>query len=63
MGHKGDCRRQGVGKALMDFARDDAREKGFPRIELDVWSFNDALRFYEAEGYTVFRRYLELNVE
>lgn len=56
-------RRQGVGKALLDFVREDAQSKGFPRIELDVWGFNDALGFYEAEGYTVFRRYLELHLK
>lgn len=56
-------RRQGVGKALMDFVKADAKAKGFSRIELDVWAFNDALAFYEAEGYTVFRRYMELNLD
>ncbi len=53
-------RRQGAGKRLLDFVKADAKAKGFSRIELDVWAFNDALAFYEAEGYTVFRRYLEL---
>ena len=57
------CRRQGVGKALMDFVKADAKKKGFSRIELDVWSFNDALAFYEAEGFTVFRRYLEFPLD
>ncbi len=52
-------RRKGVGKALMDFVKRDAREKGYARIELDVWAFNDALAFYEAEGFKVFRRFLE----
>lgn len=52
-------RRQGVGRRLMDFVKADAKEKGFPRIDLDVWAFNDALDFYEAEGFTVYRRYLE----
>ena len=55
-------RRRGVGKALMDFVKADAKEKGFSRIELDVWAFNDALAFYEAEGFTVFRRFLELEL-
>ena len=41
----------------------DAKAKGFSRIELDVWAFNDALAFYEAEGYTVFRRFLELRLD
>ena len=53
-------RRQGAGKRLLDFVKADAKAKGFSRIDLDVWAFNDALAFYEAEGYTVFRRYLEL---
>ena len=52
-------RRQGVGQRLMDFVKADAKAKGFSRLELDVWAFNDALAFYEAEGFTVFRRYLE----
>ena len=56
-------RRRGVGRRLLDFVKADAKEKGFSRIELDVWAFNDALAFYENEGYTVFRRYLELNLD
>ena len=55
-------RRRGVGRQLMDFVKADAKAKGFPKIELDVWSFNDALAFYESEGFTVFRRFLEYNV-
>jgi ribosomal protein S18 acetylase RimI-like enzyme len=39
-------------------------KKGFPRIELDMWSFNEsALAFYEAEGFTTYRRYLEFPLE
>ena len=56
-------RRRGVGRRLLDFVKADAKEKGFSRIELDVWAFNDALAFYENEGYTVFRRYLELKLD
>ena len=55
-------RKQGVGKRLMDFVKADAKAKGLSRIELDVWAFNDALGFYEAEGFTVFRRYLEYDL-
>ena len=47
----------------MDYAKKDAREKGFSRVELDVWDFNDALGFYEAEGFRVYRRYLEFTLE
>ena len=39
-------------------------EKGFPRIELDMWEFNEgALEFYNAAGFVTYRRYMELNVK
>ena len=35
----------------------------FHRIELNMWEFNrDALAFYEAAGYTTFRRYMEMMI-
>ncbi len=55
-------RGQGVGHALMDFVKEEARHRGVHRIELDVWDFNDVLEFYEKEGFTVFRRYLEIKL-
>ena len=55
-------RRRGVGHQLMEFVKADAKEKGYARIELDVWAFNDALAFYEAEGFTTYRRYMEINI-
>ncbi len=56
-------RRMGVGKALMEGMKTECRKRGVKRIELDVWAFNDALAFYEAEGFTVFRRFMEYEVE
>jgi ribosomal protein S18 acetylase RimI-like enzyme len=56
------CRGTGIGHALLEFVRQEARKRGFPRIELDVWDFNDALGFYEKEGFTVYRRFLEQEV-
>lgn len=57
-------RRQGVGTELFAFARRDAREKGYPGMELDVWEFNEAAaKFYEAVGFRVYRRFLECGVE
>lgn len=54
------CRRQGVGRALMAFIKDRAAEKGFPRLELNMWEFNEgALRFYESIGFRTYRRYME----
>ena len=56
-------RRQGVATALVDYMKNDAREKGFNRIELDAWAFNEgALTFYESVGFKVFRKYFEMDV-
>lgn len=56
-------RRRGVATALMDAVRDDARARGFSRIELDVWAFNrDAVAFYDNYGFRLYRRFLELNL-
>ncbi len=56
-------RRQGVASAMVAYIRDFAREKGFHRIELNMWEFNqDALAFYEAAGFRTFRRYMEMFV-
>ena len=55
------CRRQGVASAMIGFIRDYAKEKGFRRLELNMWEFNqDALAFYEAAGFQTFRRYMEM---
>lgn len=55
------ARRRGVATALMDYMRQDAIAKGYDRIELDVWEFNENARaFYEAVGFQTYRRYLEM---
>lgn len=54
-------RRQGVASEMIAFIREFAKEKGFHRIELNMWEFNqDALAFYEAAGFQTFRRYMEM---
>lgn len=54
-------RRQGVATELVAYMKQDAAARGFPRIELDVWAFNeDALAFYEAAGFETYRRHMEL---
>jgi GNAT superfamily N-acetyltransferase len=46
-----DSRSQGVGKALLDAAKDWARERGATHLELDSGDDRlDAHRFYEREG-------------
>ena len=38
-----------------------AKEKGFHRIELNMWEFNrGALAFYESIGFETYRRYMEI---
>ena len=57
-------RRRGIASAIVDFCRQEARRKGYDRIELNMWEFNEsALRFYEAVGFRTFRRYLELDLQ
>ena len=58
-----DFRRRGVASAMIRFIKDYAKEKGFHRIELNMWEFNrDALAFYEAAGFSSYRRYMEMFV-
>ena len=53
-------RRQGAGRELLTFLRKDAMNRGFARMELDVWEFNqEALAFYKAVGLRTFREFLE----
>ena len=57
-----NCRRRGVAGAMIRFVRRFAKEKGFRRLELNMWEFNrGALAFYEAAGFKTFRRYMEIN--
>ncbi|MBQ7582845.1 MAG: GNAT family N-acetyltransferase [Lachnospiraceae bacterium] len=57
-------RRQGAASAIIAFIKDLAKERGFNRIELNMWEFNqDALAFYEAAGFTTYRRYMEMYLE
>ena len=54
-------RRQGVATKLVAFIKEYAKEKGFHRIELNMWEFNkEALAFYESVGFETFRRYMEI---
>lgn len=53
-------RRKGIGKKLIEWIGEDARQKGFDRVDLDMWQFNEsALKFYESIGFSTYRRYME----
>ena len=53
-------RRKGIATAMINFIKEDAKNRGFKRIELDMWEFNDgALAFYESAGLKTYRRYME----
>jgi ribosomal protein S18 acetylase RimI-like enzyme len=46
-------RRQGVGKLLLEAAKEYAVEKGLDRIILDVWNFNsEAISFFHSQGFS-----------
>ncbi len=54
-------RRKGIATAIIDFAKEDAKKRGFGRVELNMWEFNEgALAFYESVGFKTFRRYMEI---
>ena len=57
-----DFRRQGIAHLLMEKAKEESKKRGLTRVELDVWAFNDAIRFYEAEGFKTFRTFLEIDI-
>ena len=57
-------RRKGIATAIINFSKEEAKQHGFYKIELDMWEFNDgALAFYECVGFKTYRRYLESYVE
>ncbi len=59
-GVDGAFRRRGAGRELLEFLRKDALNRGFARMELDAWAFNqEALAFYKAVGFQTFREFLE----
>ena len=53
-------RGKGIATALFNETKKFAAENGCKKIDLCVWAFNkDAMRFYEKQGMTEQRRYLE----
>lgn len=55
-----DCRKQGVGKILMEATKQKAIDAGCHICDLNVWAFNEtAIKFYESCGMTKQRIYME----
>lgn len=55
-------RRKGIAHNLMERVKEEAKQRGLNKIELDVWAFNDAIAFYEEEGFKAFRTFLEYDL-
>lgn len=56
-------RRQGVATEMIEFIKKYAKDKGFQRLELNMWEFNEgALKFYESIGFETYRRYMEIRL-
>lgn len=54
-------RRKGVATQLISYIKEYAKEKGYHRLELNMWEFNEsALEFYESVGFETYRRYMEI---
>lgn len=54
-------RRIGAATEMISFIKAYAKEKGFRRIELNVWEFNQgAFAFYKEAGFETYRRYMEM---
>ncbi len=58
------CRHQGIGKALCLKAQQEALLHGAHSLDLTVWPFNaDAIRFYEALGFSTQRYMFEKKLD
>lgn len=58
------CHRQGIGRAFFEGITAFVKARGFDRIELNMWEFNEnALKFYEAIGFSTYRRYMEYTID
>lgn len=57
-------RRQGVGRALVEMAKDLARQEGLGQVQVDVWSTNTAAKAaYEALGFQTFNEKMRLDLD
>ena len=53
--------KRGVGKLILNMAKEYAKQIGVYEIDLNVWEFNEgAIKFYERCGFVTQRRHMEL---
>ena len=53
----------GFATKLISFCKQEAKNRGFDRLELDVWEFNEgAIKFYDSVGFKTYREYKEMNI-
>jgi len=58
-----EFRGKGVGKKLIEAARDYARKHHINRIMLDVWSVNEnAKAFFKKQGFNIFHEKMRLDI-
>ncbi len=63
IGIKQEYRRNGIGSALIQRAKEIAKENNCVRLELNCWEFNEnAIKFYKNLGLTTQRRVMEINI-
>jgi ribosomal protein S18 acetylase RimI-like enzyme len=54
---------QGVASEILSFLKDQAKENGIRKIELDYWTFNkNAELFYKKNGFSPFNQKMFLNL-
>ncbi len=55
------CRKQHIGKKLLNVVTEEAKKSGACAVELNVWEFNEnAVSFYEKCGFKTQRREMEI---
>ena len=58
-----EYRRNGIGSALIEKAKEIAKENNCVRLELNCWELNkDTIKFYESVGLTTQRRVMEIKI-
>ena len=60
---KQEYRRNGIGRSLIEKAKEIAKANNCLRLELNCWELNgEAMKFYENQGLTTQRRVMEINI-